>query len=47
VIQGFIRFVRSFAVEILQLPQGTHNWSKFVTPEELALLMGKASLSVK
>ncbi|KAL2633681.1 hypothetical protein R1flu_005160 [Riccia fluitans] len=29
------------------LPKGTHDWSKFMTPEELALLMNRASLSME
>ncbi|BFI31575.1 2-polyprenyl-6-hydroxyphenyl methylase / 3-demethylubiquinone-9 3-methyltransferase [Marchantia polymorpha subsp. ruderalis] len=29
------------------LPKGTHDWSKFVTPEELALLMKRTSLSIE
>ncbi|CAM6033648.1 unnamed protein product [Sphagnum compactum] len=48
------RSIQSFGLAIVAaeyvlgwLPRGTHNWSKFVTPEELALLMGKASLSVE
>ncbi|KAL3694078.1 hypothetical protein R1sor_007729 [Riccia sorocarpa] len=28
------------------LPRGTHDWNKFMTPEELALLMNRASLSM-
>ena len=42
---------RSFAMAILGaecimrwLPKGTHQWSKFITPDELAELIRKASL---
>lgn len=31
---------------LVQLPKGTHEWSKLVTPEELALMLQKASVSV-
>lgn len=30
----------------LQLPKGTHEWSKFLTPEELALILHRSSISV-
>lgn len=30
----------------MQLPKGTHDWSRFLTPEELALILQRASLSV-
>lgn len=30
----------------VQLPRGTHEWSKLVTPEELVLMLQKASVSV-
>ncbi|XP_009350009.2 ubiquinone biosynthesis O-methyltransferase, mitochondrial [Pyrus x bretschneideri] len=38
-----------FAAEyILQwLPKGTHQWSSFLTPEELALILERASISVQ
>ncbi|XP_024399661.1 uncharacterized protein [Physcomitrium patens] len=29
------------------LPKGTHEWSKFVTPEELSTIMNRASITVK
>jgi len=29
------------------LPRGTHEWSKLVTPEELSLMLQKASVSVE
>lgn len=31
---------------ILQLPKGTHQWSRFLTPEELVLILQRASISV-
>ncbi|XP_039825411.1 ubiquinone biosynthesis O-methyltransferase, mitochondrial-like isoform X2 [Panicum virgatum] len=35
------------AVISLELPRGTHEWSKLVTPEELSLMLQKASVSVE
>uniref|UniRef100_A0A453QQ98 Coenzyme Q3, methyltransferase n=1 Tax=Aegilops tauschii subsp. strangulata TaxID=200361 RepID=A0A453QQ98_AEGTS len=32
---------------LLQLPIGTHEWSKLVTPEELVLALQRASISVE
>ncbi len=29
------------------LPRGTHDWNKFITPDELALMMETAKLDVK
>lgn len=29
-----------------QIPRGTHDWDKFVTPEELAAMLGEAGLGV-
>lgn len=31
----------------MQLPRGTHQWSSFLTPEELVLLFNRAALSVR
>ncbi|XP_002978582.2 ubiquinone biosynthesis O-methyltransferase, mitochondrial isoform X2 [Selaginella moellendorffii] len=38
-----------FAAEYILgwLPKGTHDWSKFLTPEEVALLMERASLTLE
>lgn len=30
----------------MQLPKGTHQWSSFVTPEELVLILQRASITV-
>ncbi|PUZ36116.1 hypothetical protein GQ55_9G013500 [Panicum hallii var. hallii] len=35
------------AVISLELPRGTHEWSKLVTPEELSLMLQKAAVSVE
>ncbi|KAK6947107.1 hypothetical protein RJ641_000580 [Dillenia turbinata] len=32
---------------VLQLPKGTHQWSSFLTPEELVLILQRASISVQ
>jgi 2-polyprenyl-6-hydroxyphenyl methylase/3-demethylubiquinone-9 3-methyltransferase len=47
------RTLRSFALAIVGaeyvlgwLPKGTHQWEKFVTPEELGLALGAAGLVV-
>ena len=47
------RTLRSFALAIVGaeyvlgwLPRGTHQWNRFVTPEELAQAVGAAGLSV-
>ncbi|KAJ4847022.1 Hexaprenyldihydroxybenzoate methyltransferase, mitochondrial [Turnera subulata] len=34
-------------VGFVQLPKGTHQWSSFLTPEELVLLLQHASINVK
>lgn len=31
---------------IMQLPKGTHQWSNFLTPEELVLILQRASITV-
>ena len=31
---------------LFQLPKGTHQWSSFLTPEELVLILERASISV-
>ncbi|KAJ1258060.1 hypothetical protein BS78_10G045400 [Paspalum vaginatum] len=48
------RSVRAYATAIFGaeyilrwLPKGTHEWSKLVTPEELALMLQKASVSIE
>ena len=33
--------------ECVQVPVGTHSWEKFVTPEEMALLLRRAGLQVR
>ncbi|KAL2245630.1 UNVERIFIED_CONTAM: Ubiquinone biosynthesis O-methyltransferase, mitochondrial [Sesamum indicum] len=35
------------AVIALELPMGTHQWSSFLTPEELVLILDRASISVQ
>lgn len=30
----------------MQLPKGTHQWSSFLTPEELVLILQRASITV-
>ncbi|CAA6665686.1 unnamed protein product [Spirodela intermedia] len=54
VISTINRTIRSYAVTIVAaeyilgwLPKGTHQWSSFVTPEELVLIMQRASISVQ
>ncbi|OVA01471.1 Ubiquinone biosynthesis O-methyltransferase [Macleaya cordata] len=48
------RTIRSYAAAIVTaeyilhwLPKGTHQWSSLVTPEELALILHRASISVQ
>ncbi|KAL5725399.1 hypothetical protein ACHQM5_008547 [Ranunculus cassubicifolius] len=48
------RSMRAYAATIVVaeyilhwLPKGTHEWSKLVTPEELALIMNQASISLE
>ncbi|KAG6749581.1 hypothetical protein POTOM_046633 [Populus tomentosa] len=33
--------------KLLELPKGTHQWSSFLTPEELVLILQRASINVK
>jgi 2-polyprenyl-6-hydroxyphenyl methylase/3-demethylubiquinone-9 3-methyltransferase len=47
------RNLKSFGMAIIGaewvmrwLPKGTHDWAKFITPDELASLIGKAGLTV-
>ncbi len=47
------RTLRSFALAIVGaeyilgwLPRGTHQWEKFVTPQELAVALGRAGMAV-
>uniref|UniRef100_A0A7C9ECC5 Ubiquinone biosynthesis O-methyltransferase, mitochondrial n=1 Tax=Opuntia streptacantha TaxID=393608 RepID=A0A7C9ECC5_OPUST len=54
VISTINRTMRAYAAAIVGaeyilrwLPRGTHEWSKFVTPEELALLLKRASVTVQ
>ncbi|KAJ6796397.1 ubiquinone biosynthesis O-methyltransferase, mitochondrial [Iris pallida] len=54
VISTINRSVRSYAAAIVVaeyllswLPKGTHEWSKFLTPEELAMILQRASISVQ
>ncbi|CAN6834478.1 unnamed protein product, partial [Brassica oleracea] len=35
------------AVPALELPKGTHQWSSFLTPEELTMILQRTSLDVK
>ncbi|XP_062233595.1 ubiquinone biosynthesis O-methyltransferase, mitochondrial-like [Phragmites australis] len=54
VVSTINRSMRAYATAIVAaeyilnwLPKGTHEWSKLVTPEELALMLQKASVSVQ
>ncbi|PKI62860.1 hypothetical protein CRG98_016697 [Punica granatum] len=54
VISTINRSMRAYATAIVAaeyilhwLPKGTHQWSSFLTPEELALILKRASVSVK
>ncbi|XP_010273466.1 PREDICTED: ubiquinone biosynthesis O-methyltransferase, mitochondrial [Nelumbo nucifera] len=54
VISTINRSMRSYATAIVAaeyllhwLPRGTHQWSSFLTPEELVLILQRASISVQ
>ncbi|KAG0495874.1 hypothetical protein HPP92_000565 [Vanilla planifolia] len=54
VISTVNRSMRAYATAIVVaeyllnwLPRGTHQWSKFLTPEELVLVLQRASISVE
>ncbi|KAJ4980532.1 hypothetical protein NE237_031369 [Protea cynaroides] len=54
VISTVNRSMRSYATAIIAaeyllhwLPKGTHQWSSFLTPEELVLILERASISVQ
>ncbi|KAL3508996.1 hypothetical protein ACH5RR_028397 [Cinchona calisaya] len=54
VISTINRSMRAYATAIVVaeyllhwLPKGTHQWSSFLTPEELALILQRASISVQ
>ncbi|CAA0813299.1 Ubiquinone biosynthesis O-methyltransferase-mitochondrial [Striga hermonthica] len=54
VISTINRSMKAYATAILMaeyvlhwLPRGTHQWSSFSTPEELVLILERASISVK
>ncbi|CAL4928351.1 unnamed protein product [Urochloa decumbens] len=54
VVSTINRSMRAYATAIVAaeyilrwLPRGTHEWSKLVTPEELSLMLQKASISVE
>ncbi|KAF3444947.1 hypothetical protein FNV43_RR14640 [Rhamnella rubrinervis] len=54
VISTINRSMRAYATAIIAaeyllhwLPKGTHQWSSFLTPEELVLILQRASVSVK
>ncbi|KAK3128415.1 hypothetical protein QOZ80_6BG0461320 [Eleusine coracana subsp. coracana] len=54
VVSTINRSMRAYATAIVAaeyilrwLPKGTHEWSKLVTPEELVLMLQKASVSVQ
>ncbi|KAL7000631.1 Hexaprenyldihydroxybenzoate methyltransferase, mitochondrial [Sarracenia purpurea var. burkii] len=54
VISTINRSMRSYAAAIIAaeyllhwLPKGTHQWSSFLTPEELVLILQRASISVQ
>ncbi|XP_021898324.1 ubiquinone biosynthesis O-methyltransferase, mitochondrial [Carica papaya] len=40
------RHFRCSAFDLIQLPKGTHQWSSFLTPEELVLILGQAGIDV-
>ena len=54
VISTINRSVRSYAAAIITaeyllrwVPKGTHQWSSFLTPKELALILQRASVSIQ
>ncbi|KAL5551080.1 hypothetical protein UlMin_001256 [Ulmus minor] len=54
IISTINRSMRAYATAIVAaeyllhwLPKGTHQWSSFLTPEELVLILQRASISVK
>ncbi|KAH7533762.1 ubiquinone biosynthesis O-methyltransferase, mitochondrial isoform X2 [Ziziphus jujuba] len=54
VISTINRSIRAYATAIIAaeyllhwLPKGTHQWSSFLTPEELVLILQRASISVQ
>ncbi|XP_057541757.1 ubiquinone biosynthesis O-methyltransferase, mitochondrial isoform X1 [Amaranthus tricolor] len=54
VISTINRTMRAYATAIVAaeyilhwLPKGTHEWSKFITPEELVLILKRASVTVQ
>ncbi|KAG8076703.1 hypothetical protein GUJ93_ZPchr0006g45890 [Zizania palustris] len=54
VISTISRSMRAYATAIVAaeyilnwLPKGTHHWSKLITPEELVLILERASISVQ
>ncbi|XP_065878246.1 ubiquinone biosynthesis O-methyltransferase, mitochondrial isoform X1 [Euphorbia lathyris] len=54
VVSTINRSMRAFATTIVVaeyllqwLPKGTHEWSSFITPEELVLILKRASIDVK
>ncbi|XP_021629800.1 ubiquinone biosynthesis O-methyltransferase, mitochondrial isoform X1 [Manihot esculenta] len=54
VVSTINRSMRSYATAIVAaeyllhwLPKGTHQWSSFLTPEELVLILQRASINVK
>ncbi|PQQ13746.1 ubiquinone biosynthesis O-methyltransferase mitochondrial [Prunus yedoensis var. nudiflora] len=42
-----IETLRLRRIQESTLPKGTHQWSSFLTPEELALILERASISVQ
>lgn len=54
VISSINRSMRAYATAIIAaeyllhwLPKGTHQWSSFLTPEELVLILQRASITVQ
>lgn len=54
VISTINRSMRSYATAIIAaeyilhwLPKGTHDWSHFLTPEEVAVILQRASVSIQ
>eukprot|EP00249_Psilotum_nudum_P013907 c24578_g1_i1 orf=1-930(+) len=46
-IRGYLLAIVAAEYILQWLPRGTHQWSKFITPDELSLLMNHAGLSLQ
>ncbi|KAE8694354.1 Ubiquinone biosynthesis O-methyltransferase [Hibiscus syriacus] len=40
-------YVHNMPLDSMQLPKGTHQWSSFLTPEELTMILRRASIDVR